>query len=114
MNDGRRTPPEVFGPLHQGFPFTLDPCPTRDNPLGLPSFFTEEDNGSRPSWAGHRVFCNPPYSHGSIIRWVEKAASEREALTAILIPARTPQPSTGEPLRPPPVVAGTFLGASVS
>jgi site-specific DNA-methyltransferase (adenine-specific) len=38
------------------------------------------------SWAGHRVFCNPPYGRG-VDRWLAKA---READCAVyLLPART-------------------------
>lgn len=45
-------------------------------------------DGLNHSWAGWRVWCNPPYSQ--IAKWVEKCATEEDAETiALLIPART-------------------------
>lgn len=39
------------------------------------------------SWDGERVFCNPPYGR-EIKEWVKKA-SESDAVTVMLLPART-------------------------
>jgi len=72
------TPPEVFAPLHSEFNFTLDPCANPSNNLGLPRFFTEADNGLEKSWAGERVFMNPPYG-AEIYPWTRKARLEADA-----------------------------------
>lgn len=86
-----RTPPDVFAALNAEFDFTLDPCWD-----GAPGLLTNgrgwrdsntPDDGLEMSWAGHRVFCNPPYRRGSIERWLARA---REAQLAVyLLPSRT-------------------------
>ena len=88
--DNRATPPEVFGPLHERFGFTLDACALPSN-AKLPRFVTPEENGLTVSWAGERVWCNPPFS--DIYPWVAKANAERMAdLIVMLLPAnRTEQ-----------------------
>lgn len=74
------TPGEVYAGLDAEFGFTLDPCPMDD----AERIF--ENDGLARSWAGERIFCNPPY--GNVIRnWLAKA---READVAVfLLPART-------------------------
>lgn len=74
------TPPEVYAALDAEFGFTLDPCPIDDAERIM------EFDGLARSWAGERVFCNPPY--GPVIgKWLAKA---REAeLAVFLIPSRT-------------------------
>ena len=70
-----RTPDHVYGALHREFRFTLDPCqPGRSD-------------GLTRSWAGKRVFCNPPYRRGSIEKWLAKAPEAR--LAVYLLPSRT-------------------------
>lgn len=87
--DDRALPPEDFARLHERFGFTLDAAATPVN-AKLPRFFTEQDDGLRQSWWGHKVYCNPPYSN--IRPWVEKAWSERESFIVMLLPAnRTEQ-----------------------
>ena len=74
------TPSDVYAALDAEFGFTLDPCPIDDAERIM------EDDGLARSWAGHRVFCNPPYGNG-IGDWLAKA---READVAVfLIPSRT-------------------------
>jgi site-specific DNA-methyltransferase (adenine-specific) len=71
------TDTDVYAWLDQEFHFTLDPCP-----LGNPNRI----DGTMRSWAGERVYCNPPYG-GGIGMWLAKA---READVAVfLLPART-------------------------
>jgi site-specific DNA-methyltransferase (adenine-specific) len=85
-----RTPPEVFEPLNDEFHFTLDPCTTADNPLGLSRFYTEADDGLAIRWAGERVFMNPPYGR-EVYEWTRKAREEsaRGVLVVGLLPAST-------------------------
>lgn len=96
--DNRETTPEVFGPIHQRFRFTLDVAASARN-AKLERYFTAEDDGLAQSWAGERVWCNPPYS--DIRPWVAKAwrewslwapGSSPAELVVMLLPAnRTEQ-----------------------
>jgi hypothetical protein len=36
---------ELYNKLNQEFHFVLDPCTSKDNPLGTPHFFKHEGNG---------------------------------------------------------------------
>lgn len=83
------TPIDFYQELDNEFHFDLDPCSTDDNHK-CENYYTISDNGLNHSWAGHRVFCNPPYSE--IDKWVEKAFYETKnpgTLVALLIPSRT-------------------------
>lgn len=73
--DDRQTAPEHFDPLHARFGFTIDVAASIEN-AKLPRFYTAEDDGLAQSWAGERVWCNPPYS--SIEPWLIKAWREWE------------------------------------
>jgi site-specific DNA-methyltransferase (adenine-specific) len=81
------TPPEIFDALHEEFNFTLDPCATPEN-AKCAKFFTEAEDGLKQSWAGHRVFMNPPYGR-EIYAWTRKARLEaaRGTLVVGLLPA---------------------------
>lgn len=86
------TPQDFFDKLNARFQFTLDPCATHEN-AKCQWYYTKEDDGLKQSWAGHRVFMNPPWSrkHGELIdQWVEKARLEAENGTLVvgLLPAR--------------------------
>lgn len=71
------TPRAVYEQLDAEFHFDLDPCELKDATIW---------DGKALSWAGRRVFCNPPYGPG-IGDWLAKA---REAAVAVfLLPART-------------------------
>lgn len=83
------TPPEVFDPLHREFNFTLDPCATPET-AKCQKFYTESDDGLTKSWAGERVFMNPPYGR-EVYAWTKKAREEAAAgvLVVGLLPAST-------------------------
>lgn len=92
--DDRATSPEVFDSLHERFGFTIDVAASAAN-AKLERFYSIEDDGLAQSWAGERVWCNPPYS--DIRPWVEKAWREwhwpvTAELIVMLLPAnRTEQ-----------------------
>lgn len=88
--DDRATTPEVFEPLDARFSFTLDAAASSHN-AKCERYLSIEENGLVQSWAGERVWCNPPYSACGV--WVEKAWLERDAeLVVMLLPAnRTEQ-----------------------
>jgi phage N-6-adenine-methyltransferase len=82
-----------FAVFHKRFRFTIDAAATRAN-ARLPRYWTEDDDALKQSWAGERVWCNPPYSHPNLARFAEKAWSESQAadLIVMLVPAnRTEQ-----------------------
>lgn len=88
--DDRALPADYFAELHKRFRFTVDAAASAANSK-LPRFYSTECCGLAASWAGERVYCNPPYS--SIGPWVEKAWKESKAkLVVMLLPAnRTEQ-----------------------
>lgn len=92
VND-RRTPDDLFVPLHERHRFTLDVAASSEN-AKLADFCTRETCGLERSWGGHRVWCNPPYS--DLTPWVAKAwkamTEERAESVVMLLPAnRTEQ-----------------------
>jgi phage N-6-adenine-methyltransferase len=90
--DERITPAKIFDPLHAEFDFTVDVAANARN-CRVPRFYDLASDGLSQSWAGERVWCNPPYS--AIRPWIEKAWAEHRAgcpLIAMLLPAnRTEQ-----------------------
>lgn len=90
--DDRATVAEVFKPLDERFgPFTIDVAAAAHN-TKCERFYSIDDDGLSQSWAGERVWCNPPYS--SIEPWVRKAWMEHHAapMIVMLLPAnRTEQ-----------------------
>ena len=82
------TPDSVFDPLNHRYDFTLDPCSNGRNAKAK-KFFTIRENGLVQSWAGERVFVNPPSRE--IEKWVKKAYEEsrKGALVVCLLPSRT-------------------------
>jgi phage N-6-adenine-methyltransferase len=90
--DNWQTPPALFDRLHAEHAFTIDGAADATNAL-LPRFWGPgspiAEDALVVSWAGERVFCNPPYS--IIKRFVEKAARERwnGAYSVLLITSRT-------------------------
>lgn len=74
-------------------PFTLDPCASAEN-AKCKKFFTKEQDGLKHSWAGERVWLNPPYGK-ELPLWAAKAVREmREygTYSVFLIPPRVGTP----------------------
>jgi phage N-6-adenine-methyltransferase len=93
--DDRATPPEVFGPLHERFRFTVDAAASAAN-AKCARYWTTDEDGLAQSWAGERVFVNPPYSFPNLPAFVAKAWQEWKDggldLIVMLVPAnRTEQ-----------------------
>ena len=98
QRDDWQTPPELFDRLNQEFgPFTLDPAAAVTWAPGLPTnamvdnFYVQSQDGLVQSWAGHRVFLNPPYG-SALPAWMAKTYREsRHARTVAVgvLPART-------------------------
>lgn len=94
--DDRAIRVEDFAPLHERFRFTIDAAAAPHN-ARLERYWTREDDALSQSWAGERVWCNPPYS--DIGAWVSKAwaewccpLDEMAELIVMLLPAnRTEQ-----------------------
>ncbi len=114
--DDRRTPDEIFAPLHARHVFTVDVAASCDN-ARLPLFFDLESNGLSQSWVGARVWCNPPYS--ACGAWVAKAWDEMRgtcALVCMLLPANRCEQGWWqthvEPFRDGPGVDGVTLRTS--
>jgi site-specific DNA-methyltransferase (adenine-specific) len=80
------TPQALYDSLNAQYGFTIDACASADNHK-CARYYTKQDDGLSKSWAGERVFMNPPYGR-EVGRWVKKA-SEEIALTVALLPART-------------------------
>lgn len=75
--DCYNTPEHVFRQLDEVFSFTLDAACDSTNvkcPAGFMLDFGQD--GLAESWAGHRVFCNPPFSTKA--DWIDKAVREVE------------------------------------
>lgn len=105
--DDRETPPCIWIPLDAEFQFTLDVAANHHNakcdrycslegmwqrgkggPDGLKVWGIGQwpivETGLTCSWAGERVYCNPPFS--GVRPWVEKAWDETDATVAMLLP----------------------------
>lgn len=98
--DDRQTTDEVFDPLHTRFRFSIDVAAAPHN-AKLPRFYTVDDDGLAQSWAGERVWCNPPFS--DIRPWIAKAWSEAERAEVIvmLLPANRTEQSWWQDLVEP-------------
>lgn len=84
--DDRMTCPGLWLEVHSRFQFTIDAAASAANAM-LPRYWTRKDNALKQSWAGERVWCNPPYSR--LYPWVEKAWVEHAAgcpLIVLLLP----------------------------
>jgi phage N-6-adenine-methyltransferase len=112
--DDRATPPEVFAPLLDRFNFTVDAAASPHN-AKMPRYWTEVDDGLAQSWAGERVWLNPPYSFPNLPAFVAKAwqewtNDERPELIVMLLPAnRTEQAWWQEMVEPYRDIPGSDL-----
>ncbi len=87
--DERATAPVDFAAFDARFGFTIDVAALPHNSK-CERFYSPEEDGLAQSWAGERVWCNPPYS--TIEPWLEKAWGGEAQLVAMLLPAnRTEQ-----------------------
>ncbi|WIE60755.1 DNA N-6-adenine-methyltransferase [Curtobacterium sp. MCLR17_032] len=89
--DDRGTHREYFDPWNERFGgFTLDVAAAPHN-AKCERYFTRQDDGLEQSWAGERVWCNPPYSN--LFDWVSKAWDEWPDTRGIvmLLPANRPE-----------------------
>lgn len=64
------TPRWLFDPLDKEFAFTVDAAATRES-RKVERFYSKAEDGLAQSYAGERVWCNPPYS--DIRPWAAKA-----------------------------------------
>jgi phage N-6-adenine-methyltransferase len=71
--DDRATSIDDFTGWQERFRFTLDAAAAPHN-AKTPRYFTRADDGLAQSWAGERVWCNPPFS--DCRAWVAKAWEE--------------------------------------
>lgn len=72
------TPSWLYEWLDARFRFDYDPCPLNDAKIW---------DSLAESWAGRRVFCNPPYGRKAIPDWLRKRFEPDVAV--YLLPART-------------------------
>lgn len=94
-SDEFRTPQKLFDELNKEFEFTIDAAAQASNAL-LPKWTNDAGNHD---FTNERVWCNPPYSRGHVIHFVEMAhfwvtrpvLSERSHLWVLLVPTRTEQ-----------------------
>lgn len=91
-NDEIATPRALFERLHHAFQFDYDAFASHENHL-LPTYSTLDGtfvegrhlidkDGLALSWAGRRVFLNPPYSN--LLAVVEKCVAERNEAEIIV------------------------------
>jgi site-specific DNA-methyltransferase (adenine-specific) len=72
------TPVALYAELNREFRFNFDPCPLDSEEDGLLPLYS--------SWAGKRVYCNPPYGLG-LNKWLLRGLDAE--LAVYLLPART-------------------------
>ena len=81
---------ESFAILHKRFNFTIDAAAQQWN-ARLPRYWTPEDDALQQDWAGERIWCHPPFTDGTLPRWIAKATASTEAdLIEMLLPDRPP------------------------
>lgn len=83
------TPQDFFDQLDAEFHFDLDVCALPEN-AKCKRYYTPEMDGLSQSWEGV-CWCNPPYGHYIVDKWVERAwsSSAAGATVVMLLPSRT-------------------------
>jgi len=84
--DDWETPQRLFDELNKEWDFTVDVASSDEN-FKVKKHYTIKENELEQDWTMERVWCNPPYGR-EIEKWVKKA-SESDAITVMLLPART-------------------------
>ena len=90
------TPDWLFDQLHAEFQFTVDAAAS-DALHKHQRYWTEQEDGIRQTWAGQRVFCNPPWSAKGLDLFTNKARREATAwefsadASVLVLPAKTDQ-----------------------
>lgn len=72
-NDHWGTPESVLAPIRDFFggQIDLDPCSNENSLVGALNTFNAAQDGLSKPWIG-KVFVNPPYSCGQLIKWTKK------------------------------------------
>ena len=85
------TPIDFFKKLNSIFNFSLDPCTTKANPLGVEHYYTNVEDGLTKPWKWN-TYVNPPFGRKNVIDWIEKMKSESitfpKQVYIMLLPAR--------------------------
>jgi site-specific DNA-methyltransferase (adenine-specific) len=87
------TPGWLFRRLHREFDFTIDVAAAAHN-TKCPRYYTIEQNGLEQSWAGERVWANPPWDHKNLTAFTTKAVREKDdhgVLSVFLVPVKSDQ-----------------------
>lgn len=86
----RRTPRNIFDPLHLEHRFTVDVAANEQNHL-VERYWTKADDGLLQDWRGERVWCNPPFD--DLRPWARKAhrAVDTPVIVMLLPGDRTDQ-----------------------
>jgi phage N-6-adenine-methyltransferase len=71
-----QTPPALFRALHQEFDFTIDVAADDGNAV-VDRYLDADIDALTQSWAGERVFANPPYGR-DLASWLDKAIVEAQ------------------------------------
>lgn len=89
-SDEWQTDPDFFAKLNAVYQFTLDAAATTAN-AQCHLYLTKKQDGLLLPWGKHRVWVNPPYSRGELMKWTNKGLDEggRGALVCMLVPAST-------------------------
>lgn len=91
-SDSWRTPRWLFDNLNRQIGFNVDVAASAEDAL-CEKYFDEKDDGPSHSWAGLRVWCNPPYLARPMTRFVDQAIEDRKMFTGVLLlPSKTEQP----------------------
>lgn len=87
------TPDWLFNQLNEEFEFTVDAAASKENKK-LDFFWSKEKDGLKQSWAGERVWVNPPWGADDLRAWTENAWQEANlngVTTVMLVPVKADQ-----------------------